>query len=318
MDVNRYKKFALSKINTGNITKNVKSVIKNENEKEQNYREGFKYNRRNLTNLSNLISDVNSNKSKYNFRDDIIDNLEQLNYNLLRLINGGVAPPQNPPANDDFVFPPAPPPIDDDDDDFVFPPPPPPIDDDDDDDDDDDFVFPPPPPPVIDNEGDPFPTLPLSPPPPPPSSSLTNIISSARENLLEQIRNPNLKLKPTPPSKPKKLDILNEIKNPKKLKPPKPLGPPIPIKPLKSQEPQDPNIIDRELILEEIRNPNIKLKPPKPIKPKLQEEDIDIGKTLLNTINKMVTNRRSIINVSSDEDEDEDEIGNNPPANIIL
>ena len=217
MDVERYKKFALSKINEENMAKNVKYVIKNEKNKEQNYREGI--NRRNLSKLRDLISDVNSNKNKYNFRDTILDNLERLNYNILRLINKPppippplpqpIPPPLPPPLpqpqllpidyggdddnDDNFVFPPPPPPIDDN---FVFPPPPPPI--------DDNFVFPPPP---IDNEGEPFPTLPI--PPPPPTEPLTNIIRSARENLLDEIRNPK-KLKTTKPQEPKKTYSSNE------------------------------------------------------------------------------------------------------------
>ena len=221
MDVERYKKFALSKINEENMAKNVKYVIKNEKNKEQNYREGVNppaINKKNLSKLRELISDVNSNK--YNFKNTILDNLERLNYNILRLINKPppIPPPLPPPlpqplpqpqpqllpidygGDDDFVFPP--PPIDNDDDDFVFPPPP--IDND-----DDDFVFPPPPPPPIDNEGEPFPTLPIPPPPPPPTEPLTNIIRSARENLLDEIRNPK-KLKPTKPIKPEKTYSSNE------------------------------------------------------------------------------------------------------------
>ena len=272
MDVERYKKFALSKINEENMAKNVKYVIKNEKNKEQNYREGVKWgdaspqnppaiNRKNLFKLGELISDVNSNKNRYNFKNTILDNLERLNYNILRLIN---KPPPIPPPplpqpqpippqpqpqllpidyggddDDDFVFPPPPPPIDYGDD-FVFPPPPPPID-------NDDFVFPPPPidnddfvfpPSPIDNEGEPFPTLPI-PPPPPPTEPLTNIIRSARENLLDEIRNPK-KLKTTKPQEPKKTYSSNE------------------------------------------------------------------GQILLNTINELAK-RRSIIAPSSDEDEDEDE-----------
>ena len=226
MDIERYKKFALSKINEGNLTKGVKSIIKNEKNKEQNYKEGINpsMNRKNLEKLNSLISDVSSNRSKYNIRDDIVDNLEMLNYNLLRLINKGGVPPPNPPVqqgvqpppidyggdddnDDDFVFPPPPPPAIDEEDDFVFPPPPPPI---------DDFVFPPPPPPIDDNEGDPFPTLPLPPPAP-----INTIIQEARSraNLLEAIRNPKINLKPIPKNIPKKpvLDqnqtILNTIKN---------------------------------------------------------------------------------------------------------
>ena len=225
MDIERYKKFALSKINEGNITKGVKSIIKNEEKKEQNYREGVNpsINRRNLAKLNSLISDVSSNRSKYNIRDNIIDNLEMLNYNLLRLINKwGVASPQNPPAivNNDIPPPPAIDDDDDDDNDFVFPPPPA-ID-------DDDFVFPPPPPGIVNEEGDPFPTLPLPPPPPippippivPPQSPINTIIPEARSrsNLLDSIRNPKLKLKPIPkePKKPvldKNQTMLNTIRN---------------------------------------------------------------------------------------------------------
>ena len=163
MDIARYKKFALSKIDEGNLTRGVKSIIKNEKNKEQNFKEGINpsVNKRNLEKLNSLINDVSSNRSKYNIRDDIVDNLEMLNYNLLRLINvggvpvggvpvGGVPPPYDPPA-----LPPPPPAIDDGfpppPDDDGFPPPP--------DDDDDDDGFPPPPPAIDDNEGDPFPTF---------------------------------------------------------------------------------------------------------------------------------------------------------------
>ena len=245
MDIKRYKKFALSKIDEGNLTRGVKSIIKNEKNKEQNFKEGINpsVNRRNLEKLNSLISDVSSNRSKYNIRDDIVDNLEMLNYNLLRLINkgiggvpmGGVPPPYDPPAQLLPV-------------DYGG------------DDDDDDFVFPPPPPAIDDDEGDPFPTLPLPPPAPPappappivpPSTPINTIIPEARSraNLLDAIRNPRLTLKPS-----------------------KSLGPPIPIKPLKSEKPKN----------------------------------INVGKTLLNTIDKIMQ-RRSAIQDSSDEDEDEDE-----------
>ena len=223
MDIERYKKFALSKIDEGNLTRGVKSIIKNEKNKEQNYKEGINpsVNRRNLEKLNSLISDVSSNRSKYNIRDDIVDNLEMLNYNLLRLIKGGVPPPFDPPAQQVEQ----PPPIDyggDEEDDFVLPPPP--IDYGGD---DDDFVFPPPPPDIDDNEGDPFPTLPLPPPPPPPPAPpapappINTIIPEARSraNLLDAIRNPRLTLKPIPKNIPKKpvLDqnqtLLNTMKN---------------------------------------------------------------------------------------------------------
>ena len=274
MDIERYKKFALSKINEGNITKSVKSIIKNEEDKEQNYREGINpsINRRNLFKLNSLINDVSSNRSKYNIRDDIVDNLEMLNYNLLRLINRGMPPPYDPPA-------------------MINPPPA--IDDDDDDDDDDDFVFPPPPPTIDDDEGEPFPTLPL--PPPAPPEPVNNIIRSARENIMAEIRNPKLKLKPIPPAPPAPPTLLDEIRNPKKLKPPKP------------QKPRKPILEGRDLFLDEIRNPKIKLKTkqqqkPLRIEPIIPEpEEIDIGKMLRNTFEK----NRKKIEYSSDEDEDD-------------
>ena len=195
MDINRYKNFALSKINEGRITKNVKKVIKNEVNKEQNYREGF-YDRRNLSNLRDIISDVRINRNKYNFKDTIIDNLERLNYNILRLIPPAYIqpppPPPPPPINIPPPPPPPPPPINI--------PPPPPIND----------GFPPPPPPNLfdnDNQNDDVnPTLPPPPPPfPTPLEPLTRIVTSARENLLDEIRNPKINLRPTPlePKKPK-------------------------------------------------------------------------------------------------------------------
>ena len=296
MDIKRYKKFALSKINEGNLTRGVKSIIKNEKNKEQNYKEGINpsMNRRNLENLNSLISDVSSNRSKYNIRDDIVDNLEMLNYNLLRLINKpppvpAPLPQPIPPAPLPQPIPPAPQllPIDygdDDDDNFVFPPPPPPIDE------EDDFVFPPPPPPIDDDEGDPFPTLPLPLPAP-----INTIIPEARSraNLLDEIRNPKIKLKPKPPTPPKEPTLIEQIRNPKiNLKPPKPL------------KPKEPILEGRDLFLDEIRNPKIKLKPPKPLKPQ-QKETFDIKKTLTNTFDKIMQ-RRSAIQDSSDEDEEQD------------
>ena len=216
MDIERYKNLALSKINEGRITKNVKKVIKNEVNKEQNYREGF-YDRRNLSNLRDIISDVRINRNKYNFKDTIIDNLERLNYNILRLIPPAyiqpppppppinipppppinIPPPPPPPPPPINIPPPPPPPP-------INIPPPPPIND----------GFPPPPPPNLfdnDNQNDDVnPTLPPPPPPfPTPLEPLTRIVTSARENLLDEIRNPKINLRPTP-SEPKKPKISEE------------------------------------------------------------------------------------------------------------
>ena len=279
MDIERYKKFALNKINEGDITKNVKKVIKSEKYKEQNYREGIS--RKNLSNLRDLITDVNTNRNKYGFKDSIIDNLEMLNYNILRLINRGVAPrgvapPEDPPL-------PPPPPFN-----IPPPPPPPPFND----------GFPPPPPPnLFDNdnqEDDVNPTLPPPLPPFPSSEPLTRIVTSARENLLEEIRNPK-KLKPTPKEPTKnEISFLDEIRNPKKLK---------------SKEQQKPlkkltvEKTPRENLLEEIKNP-------KKLKTTEQQEskkNLSLNEDfMINTFNKFMEGRRRQIEQSTDEDEDED------------
>ena len=191
MDIKEYKKIIIPKINVGDLSKNVKKVIKQEKNKEQNFREGI-----NRRKLYNIISDVNTNKNKYNFRDSIVNNLEMLNYNLLRLL--GQPQPIQQPIDDDDGFPPPignippppppPPPIGN-----IPPPPPPPP-----------FDFPPPPPPNLFDQDDPQeenPTLPLPLPAYPtltlpPSEPLSQIVKSARENLLDEIVNPSKKLKP--------------------------------------------------------------------------------------------------------------------------
>ena len=255
MDIERSKKFALDKIKQGNLTKYVKNVIKNEEEKEQNYKEGFKgkknlqvnnikgfLNKNNLnkiTNLSNLGELIrvilNNGNNKSNFRYDIIDNLERLNYNILRLLNkpSNINKPTNQQIttptpillpidysiDDDDQFPDPPPTIFYDDDDDQFPDPPPTIVYDEDDD-----QFPDPPPPTLDemkktlsntvekliqynNDYDKF-TPPPPPPPPPTSDEMEKTLFNTVEKFIQY--NNDLQKDPT--------NLLDKIKG-IKLKP---------------------------------------------------------------------------------------------------
>ena len=214
MDIEEYKKIILPKINVGDLSKNVKKVIKREKNKEQDFREGI--NRKKLYDLRDLISDVNN---KYNFRDSIVNNLEMLNYNILRLLQP--QPIQQQPVDDDDFPPPPPPPPPPPIGNFPPPPPPPPI----------GNIPPPPPPPppppignfppppppppignfpppppqnLFDNDNqDENPTLPLPLPPYPQSEPIFQIVKSARESMLNEIKNSNIKLKPITKPKPK-------------------------------------------------------------------------------------------------------------------
>ena len=159
MDIEKAKRFSIDKIKEETLAKYVKNVIENEKIKKQDYREGFKryYNQNqdiqsgnitdwldkiklnkfsNLSNLGNIIRDKlthDSIKNKSYFSNDVLDNLERLNYNILRLVN------KPPPPLQDLIplpleeFPPPPPPLQDliplplEDQEEPFPPPPPPL-----------------------------------------------------------------------------------------------------------------------------------------------------------------------------------------------
>ena len=257
MDIEEYKKLILPKINVGDITKIVKKVIKSEKNKEQNFREGI--NRNKLFDLRDLISDVN-NRNKYGFRDSIVNNLEMLNYNILRLL-------QNPPLQQQAID------YGGDDDNIPPPPPPSPI----------GNIPPPPPPPPIGNIPPPPPPPPIGniPPPPPPPPLL-----------------PNNGFPPPPP--PILFDNDDQDEN---LNPTLPLPPP----PFPSSEPLSQILNSaRDKLLNEIKNPNIKLKSITNQKPKEKQKDLDEN-FMINTFNKFLEGRRSMILPDSDEEEEEDE-----------